>query len=154
MSKVQFIVVIVAAFSVIAVYWMYGSSAFIFLPLSLLFFFIFFGVRSIGDSMQANAIPGIEELQEPNFFFSGIYMAWLYANDRERWAEYTALFSYLIGCFFGSVFGLAVSFSLGADSSASLVSWILGMFITLIAAIMIATSKSWTKTEGYANNNH
>jgi hypothetical protein len=147
MLKVRFVAVIVAAFSVIAAHWMYGSSAFIFLSPILLVFFFFFGASFIGNSMQAKSILGIEELQEPNFFFSRIYMAWLYANDRERWAEYTALFSYVIGGFFGSIFGLSISFSLGVDSSASLVSWILGMFITLMVATIIAKSENWIKTE-------
>ncbi len=149
MSKRWFAALFVAIFSVIIAYLMYGPYAFIFLPIFLLLFLVMFGALAFGNSLQADSIPGLQELPEPDFFFSRVYMAWLYVNDRERWAEYTVLFSYSLGSAFGSLFGIVASVSLQLDFKVSLTGWLLGMFIFSLIAIRKAASERWMKTEEY-----
>jgi hypothetical protein len=154
MSKIWLLILFVAISCTIVTYYIYGLCVFIYPPVFLLVFFAFFGLRTLGDSIRAGAIPGIEELDEPNFVFSGIYMAWLYANDREGWAKYAALFSYLVGAFFSSIIGLIISFSLEMGFNASLAGWLLGMFVTLLIAIKVAVSKRWTESKKYQTINY
>jgi len=156
MSKAWFITLFLAAFSVIAVCLVYGLYTVIFPFILLLAFFLFFRVYAFAASIQANAIPGIEQLDEPDFFLSQIYMAWLYVNDRKRWAKYAAIFSYLSGAFFGSLFGILISFSLRVNFNVSFASWLLGMSITLLTAMRMATSKRWVEAKGHEtiNCNH
>jgi len=153
-SKRWLAALFVAIFSVIIAYLMYGLYAFVFLPIFLLLFLVMFGAQAFGNSLQADSISGLEKLPEPDFFFSRVYMAWLYVNDRERWAEYAVLFSYSLGSVFGTMFGIAISVSLQLDFNASLASWLLGMFISSLIAIRVATSKHWAKTEEHDSNRH
>jgi len=142
MLRMWITALIFAVASIIVAYWAYGLIAFIFPSIFVLLFFVFFGVAVFGTLIQAESIPGLEKLGEPNFFFSRIYMAWLYVNDRERWAEYTVLYSYLADALASSLLGILSYF----DFSKTFVSWLLGMFITLLIAIRIAKSKRWTQT--------
>ena len=146
MSKTWLLALFAVILSVIVAYWTYGLGAFVFPTLFLTAFFVFFGLYYLGGATDAEATPGLENLDEPDFF-SRIYMTWLYVNDRESWAYHVALFSYLLGAFIGSIFGILILFNLSVDFNASLAGWLLAMFITLLAAIKMATSKRWTRME-------
>lgn len=146
MSKVWYIAFLIAIVGIIAIYWAYGLASLIFLPIFLLIFLGTFWFTDIGDRLQADSIPGLKDLKEPDFFFSRIYMAWLYVNDKKRWAEYTAVFSYLVAFLAGSLFWILTVASSGMDFNALFMGWILGVFITSLVAVKIATSKRWTNS--------
>jgi hypothetical protein len=149
----SFAVLVIAVFSIILAYFMYGSGTFIFLTTLPGTFFLIFGVGYIGCSMQASSIPGIENLDEPDLFWSRIYMAWLFVNDREGWALYETLISGFFGFISGSLFGLVPSALFGIDPTVSLAGWALGIFIMFLAAIVIATSEKWKEKAGVSSQN-
>jgi hypothetical protein len=145
MKKAQLIMLLVAIFAVILTYWFYGAYAFIATPIFLLAFVLTLGFTAYFDSLQAKSIPGITTLKEPDFFFSGIFMAWLYVNDKQRWARYAALVSYLLGILWSSLFAIPIALSLKLELSVLLATLVFGMFITLLLAITVATSRRWTE---------
>ncbi len=147
MSRIWFLILLAATSSIIAVYLVYGLQAFVFPIVYLSIFFLFFYVRAVGDSRQADAIHRLEKLPEPDLAFSRIYTAWLYVTDKKRWIKYNALFSFLYAFILGSVLGSLFLLSLNVDFTVSLISWLLGMFITLLTVIRIAKIDLWTKTE-------
>jgi len=146
--KFLYVVFVIAVSCVSAVGVLYGLNAFVFLATMIPMFLLFFGVGYAASSLQAGAISGIEDLDEPDLFFSRIYMAWQFANDRETWAKYETVFSYVFGCLLcGSIFGVIVLVTWNAENWANytflLPGWALGMFITLLIAIAMATSEVW-----------
>jgi hypothetical protein len=78
-------------FAVAIVVFLYGLLAFTFPLMFLVSFFVFLGMAYFRDSISAESTPGIEEMQRPHFSFSPIYLAWLFVNDRERWANYATI---------------------------------------------------------------
>jgi hypothetical protein len=149
----SFAVFVIAVFSILLVYFVYGLGTFIFLATLPGTFFLVFGVGYFGCSMQASSTPGIENLGEPDLFWSRIYMAWLFVNDKESWAVYETLISGFLGFISGSLFGLVFIFLFGIDSTVSLAGWVLGMFIMFLAAIVIATSQKWKEKAGVSSQN-
>lgn len=97
------------------------------------------------DPIQAELIPGLKELDEPDFYFSGVYMTWLYVTDKKSWTHYTALFAYIFECVYVSMLGIVIAFLSKIDFNASFTGWLLSMFITFLIAIRTATSKRWEK---------
>lgn len=55
----------------------------------------------------------------------------------------------MVGAFGGTLFGIIISAITKADFNIMLVSWLLGMFITLLVVTRMATSERWTKTQKY-----
>ena len=149
MKKVWFAVFLFVVFFAIILYWFYGGYVFISTPILLLTFLMAFKLTAFWDSIQAEAIPGIEKLDEPDFFFSRMFMAWLYANDKQRWAKYAATFSYIVGFLFSVLIVILVSHVLKLDFDVLLIGWIFGMFMTLLLAVKIATGKRWTMETKY-----
>ena len=108
-------------------------------PLSIMIsFFGGFLVIAINASVQAGLNPGLEKLRPS--FWSNVYNAWLYVTDRKRWRLLASVFSCIFGALFGSFFGWAWNIAWKVSFSVSLASWILGMFLMLSLAMLIATS--------------
>jgi hypothetical protein len=147
MSKTWLALFLIAGAAVLIVCFVYGWAAVTFPILLVLGFFGAFSLIAVNASIQASANPGLEKLDEPDFWLSGIYNAWLYVNDRESWASYASLWSYLLGAFLGSIFGVIILFFENVTFSASIASWLAGMFLVLSIAILVATSDHWSKTE-------
>lgn len=148
MTRIKFIILPAVLFVVTSIYWFYGAYAFISTPFFLLAFVSTFGLTAYLDARQARSIHGIEKLAEPEFFFSRIFMAWLYVNDRQRWARYAASYSYLLGILWGTLIAIFFALPLDLEFSVLLVAWVFGMFVTLLLAITIATSRRWTVKTG------
>jgi hypothetical protein len=138
-------VFVIAALGILLACSIYGLGILIFLATLTSIFFLFFGAHYFGSSNQAQAIPGIENLNEPDVFWSRIYMAWLFVNDRESWAVDATLISYFFAFVCGSLFGVTLSLVYGIDSTVSIAGWALGMLLNFLAAIAIATSDKWKK---------
>jgi len=111
-----------------------------------LFFLGIFLLLLIEAEIQAAANPGIERIDEPNFWFSKIYNAWLYVTDREEWAYFASLLAGIFSLIFGSMFGWILSMHLKA-LSVSLVSWLVGVFLLSSMAIFTATSRYRQKSQ-------
>jgi ABC-type sulfate transport system permease component len=111
-----------------------------------LFFLGMFFMLLIGAEIQAAANPGIERIEEPSFWFSAIYNAWLYVTDREEWAYFASLLASVLSFVFGSLFGWILSMHLKV-SGVSLVSWLVGLYLLFSIAIFTATSRYWQKSQ-------
>ncbi|MBS7633562.1 hypothetical protein KEJ15_08125 [Candidatus Bathyarchaeota archaeon] len=85
-------------------------------------------------SLQAEAIPGIEKLEEPAFLFSQVYFTWLYVNNRKRWAKYVITVSYIVAAVYGSLLGaIACTIVMKIDSVGTFAGWAVGtVFVTLL----------------------
>jgi len=129
---------------VFVVCFMYGFIALIF-PLMLVFwFFLFLGLFIFRTMMEASSTPGVEKLEEPDFWLSPVYFAWQYYNDRKRWAKHITILSYAIGLIFGSMFGVATVILSKLDYPPP-ASWLTGVLWMTIIAILIARSKCMTE---------
>lgn len=147
MSKIAAILFLVAFIVCLLVCYVFGLTAAVFPFMILCVFGFSFGVFLVGASVQAEATPGLEELEEPSFCFSRIYDVWLYVNDRAGWALYTAFFSYIIGGMLGSMLGWAILSQLKANPIVYAPSWLAGMFLTLSFAVFIVTTDHWSGNE-------
>jgi MFS family permease len=147
MSKTWLALFLIAGAAVLIVCFVYGWAAVTFPILLVLGFFGAFSLIAVNASIQASANPGLEKLEEPDYWLSGIYNAWLYVTDRENWASDASLWSYLLGAFLGSIFGIIILFFGNVTFSLSIASWLSGMFLALSIAILVATSDYWSKTE-------
>lgn len=150
MSKICLILFLIASITVLIVCSVYGLVAITYpLVLTLCFLGVFLG-EDIDASLQASVNPGLENIEEPSFWFSRIYNAWLYVKDREGWALYASFISCILGAIFGSIFGWIITNSWNVSSSVSSASWFSGMFLMLSLALLIATSDYWSKTKRYS----
>jgi len=122
----------------------YGVNAFVFPFFFVSIFFAALAVMAWNAQIQTAANPGIEKIEEPSFWFSNIYNAWLYATDIERWAKYAAVISVFAAMVFGSLFGAFVWIAQPPSSGIS-VSWLVGMFLTVSVAFTIATADYWAE---------
>jgi hypothetical protein len=123
-----------------------GTAVLIY-PLTFTLFFLgIFLSFLIGAKIQAAAIPGIENIDEPDFWFSRIYNAWLYVTDREEWAYFTSFLAGIFSFIFGSLFGSILSMD-SRVLNVLLVSWLVGVFHLFSMAIFTATSRYWQKSQ-------
>lgn len=98
--------------------------------------------------IQADSTPGIETIEEPNFFFSPIFFAWLYVNDRERWAKYVVTSSFLFAVFLGSIVWSALFIEAVVIDPSNLVgSWLIGILWATIVAFGVKSKISPIETE-------
>lgn len=105
-------------------------------------------IAAFQSSIQADATPGIETIGEPDFFFSPIFFAWLYVNDRERWARYVVIISHLFAVFLGSIVWSALFIEAVVIDPSNLVgSWLIGVLWLTIVTIGVKTRISPTETE-------
>lgn len=119
----------------------WGSATLLF-PIMFFFCFLFgFVLIAIRSSVSADATPGLNGIDEPDFWFSPVFMAWLYVNDEKRWAEYATILSCLAGIFGGSVLGGLIVLLLKVDFP--LLGWLLGVLWLLVIAWRIAKSRRW-----------
>ncbi len=75
MKKVLLIVTLVAFALVILVTISYGAAALLFPFFLVVGFLVSFTAMIFRAQIQADAIPGIEKIEKPDFWFSGIYNA-------------------------------------------------------------------------------
>jgi glucan phosphoethanolaminetransferase (alkaline phosphatase superfamily) len=137
-------ILMLAALSVLlTVCVLFGVAAVAYSATLSLCFAIFFGAILWGSVIQSEANPGIENIEDPSFWWSRIYMAWLYVTDTETWAAYACLFSCLFATLFGSLFGTLVLYETG-NLQIAWVSWSSGMFLMVALALFVATSDTWT----------
>jgi hypothetical protein len=115
----------------------------------LVSFFVFLGMAYFRDSISAESTPGIEEMQRPHFSFSPIYLAWLFVNDRERWANYATILSCLgavaVSPALGFIFFVVMRVS--ADPSLPFASWLSGIVWMVATALEVKRRISVTGTE-------
>jgi hypothetical protein len=104
-----------------------------------------FGLMAFNAQIQADANPGIEKIEEPDFWFSSIYNAWLYTTDVERWGSYATIMSMIFGTIMGSLLGALLLFSTHASSAGIYESWAAGMFLAGSIALNIVSSGYWKK---------
>ena len=111
MSKTWLLLFLIASAVVLILCFIYGLPGVTFPFLLVLGFFGAFASLAVNASIQAWSNSGLAKLDKPNFWFSRIYNAWLYVNDREKWGLYASLSSYLVGAFLGTIFGGIILFS-------------------------------------------
>jgi hypothetical protein len=117
-------------------------------PLTLALCFVgSFLVFLFRAEIQANFNPGLERMDEPDYWFSTVYDIWLYVRDREEWAAYVSLWSGVFGFLLGSMFGVVLSTVWNISYTISLISWLVGMFLMGALAVFIATSEYWSKPQ-------
>jgi len=145
MPRIAPILILTALSVLLTVCLLFGMAAVIYSAVLSLFFAVFFGAIWWGSVIQSEANPGIENIEDPSFWWSRIYMAWLYVTDTETWAAYACLFSCLFATLFGSLFGTLVLYQTG-NLQIAWVSWSSGMFLMVTLAIFVATSDTWTST--------
>jgi len=131
---------LVATVTVIIFGFVYGLSATVFPALFLLFFFVFLFAFAFRASVQAGSNPGLYRMQEPDFWLSSVYDAWLYVTDMESWAVHVSLFSYLVAVFLGSVCGGIVLSMSKTTPSVCWASWFVGIFFSFSIAMVITTT--------------
>jgi hypothetical protein len=154
MSRLFAVLFLVAGVLVLMFNFVYGLIEFFF-PLMLLFWFsIAFLGFAIRSSVQADANPGLEKVEKPDYWLSAVYEAWLYVTDREEWALYVCLWSYVFGVLIGSAVGGLVLFHWKTDFYTSLASWFSGMFMLLSIAGLIATSDHWSKATEFGETDY
>jgi hypothetical protein len=154
LSRIWFTLFLIASITVLIVCFIHGSVAIV-CPLVLTFCFLSaFLVELVDASFQASVNPGLKNVTESSFWFSRIYNAWLYVNDREGWALYASFISYIIGAIFGSLFGWIITRLWNISSSVSTASWFSGMFFMLAIALLIATSDHWSKANEYGERSY
>jgi hypothetical protein len=154
MSRIFLVLFLVAGVLVLMFNFVYGLIELFFPLMLLLWFSIAFLGFAIRSSIQAEANPGLERMEKPDYWFSAVYEAWLYVTDREEWAFYTCLWSYIFGALGGSGVGGLVLFHLKADFYTSLASWFSGMFMMLSIAGLIATSGHWSKVTEFGETDY
>jgi len=154
MSKIWPILFLIACITLLASCLFYGLVILTFPLIFLLWFSIFFLAFAIRSSVQASANPGLEELEEPDYWFSAIYEAWLYVTDRKGWAIHVCFWSYIIGALISLMFGGLVFFVWKTSFAVSLASWLSGMFLMLSIASLIANSDHWSKTTEYGDTSY
>jgi len=136
-----------AAFAVfLLVCYFYGIATIIYSAILVISFFCFFYLTMLNASIQASANPGLERTDEPDFWFSGVYNAWLYVTDRQGWAWYASLTSYVLGALWGTAFGALLLYRM-ISFETSLVCWLSGMFLDFSIVVLVATSGYYTQTE-------
>lgn len=145
MNKVLLIVTFVAFALVILVTISYGAAALLFPFFLIVGFLVSFTAMIFRAQIQADAIPGIKKIEKPDFWFSGIYNAWLFTNDTEGWAVYATIISLTFTTFFGSLFGFLFLLMAHVPSSGILESWFAGMFLTCSIAINVVRAEHWAK---------
>jgi len=149
LSRIWLTLFLIAIITVLIVCFIHGSVVIVY-PLLLTFCFLgAFLAELVDASFQASVNPGLKNVTESSFWFSRIYNAWLYVNDREGWALYASFISYIIGTILGSLFGWIITRAWNISSSISTASWFSGMFFMLSIALLIATSDHWQKTNEY-----
>lgn len=146
MSKTWLLLFLIASAAVLIVCFVYGWAAVTFPSLLVLGFFGVFAYLAVDASIQARANPGLERLYEPDYWYSLIYNAWLYVNDREEWGSYASLWSFLCGAILGSIFGEIILSSGKVTFYISIASWFAGTFLELSIAILVATSDYWSRS--------
>lgn len=146
MSKTWLLLFLIASATVLIVCFVYGWDAVTFPSLLVLGFFGVFTLFAVDALIQVRANPGLERLYEPDYWYSSIYNAWLYVNDREEWGSYASLWSFLGGAILGSIFGERILSSGKVTVYISIASWFAGMFLELSTAILLATSGYWLRT--------
>lgn len=124
---------------VIVVSFLNGYSSLAVPVMLALSFFLLTGIATLRTLMEESSTPGLEKLQKPDSM-SPIYLAWLYVNNRKRWAKYTCIFSYAMGLVFGSMFGFIPAILLKLDYPPP-ISWLAGILWMSTIAIMTARSK-------------
>jgi hypothetical protein len=139
--------VLIASFLVLIFSLVFGTVELLFPAMFLLWFSAFFLVFALRANIQVDANPGLKELDEPDYWWSQVYDAWLYVADRKQWASYTCLWSCVFGGFFGSTLGVPAVLYWKPDFYASLVSWLSGMFMMLSVAGFIAGSNYWKEAQ-------
>ncbi|MFZ0965551.1 MAG: hypothetical protein WAN82_02870 [Candidatus Bathyarchaeia archaeon] len=147
MSKTWLLLFLIASAAVLIVCFVCGWAAVTFPFLLVLGFFGVFALHVVNALIQVRANPGLERLYKPDYWYSVIYNAWLYVNDREEWGSYASLWSFLGGAILGSIFGEIILSSGKVTFSVSIASWLAGMFLELSIAILVATSDYWSRTE-------
>ena len=147
MSRKYLVLFLIACVLVLTLSYVIGFTELLFPSMFLLGFLVGFLLSAYSSSIQAEANPGLEELEEPDYFFSKIYDAWLYVNDRRRWASYTCLWSCVFGGLLGVMFGVPTVLNWKLDFYASLVSWLSGMFLIVSMAGLIAKSDYWSEVD-------
>lgn len=145
MNKILFLITLVAFALVIIVPILYGPATLLFPFFLVAGFLVSFAAMIFNAQIKADAIPGIEKLERPNFWFSGIYNAWLFTNDIEDWAVYATIISLLSTAFFGSLFSSLFLLMAHAASCGIYESWLAGMFLTCLIAINVVRAEYWTK---------
>jgi len=120
----------------------------------LFWFSIFFSALAFRSSVQADANPGLEKIDEPDYWFSAVYEAWLYVTDRKEWAVYVCLWSYIFGAFVSLMFGGVTFFVLATSFPVSITSWLSGMFLVLSIAALIANSGHWSKATEFGETDY
>lgn len=128
------------------VFCFFAGAAILIYPLTFILCFssMFFALL-FGAEVQTAANPGIERMDEPDFWFSEIYDVWLYVTDREKWAH---LASFLAGFFsfvVGSLSGWALCIYWNV-LKISFISWLVGVLLLFSLAIFTATSGYWQKS--------
>ena len=146
MSEKSLVLFLIACAAVLTVCFVYGWAAVTFPSLLVLGFFGSFASMTFNASIQASANPGLGKLEEPDYWLSRIYNAWLYVHDIESWASYASLWSCVLGALLGSFFGGLILRG-NVTFSMSIASWLAGMFLMLSIAILLVTSDYWSKTE-------
>jgi len=127
---------IAVAFLAIAAF-VYGTGVLIFPTTCLLGYFLTFGATILQAEMHSSEIPGLEKLEEPDFW-STIRNAWLYVKDREAWLRQASLFSFIGGFLLGLFLGfLALTLISLPSNEALLVSWVSGVLLTLSVAMLM-----------------
>ncbi|MFQ6086955.1 MAG: hypothetical protein ACE5OV_02935 [Candidatus Bathyarchaeia archaeon] len=145
MNKRLLIITFVAFALVVLVAISYGPAALLFPLLLVIGFFVSFAVMIFNAQIQADANPGIEKIEKPDFWFSSIYNAWLFTNDIEGWAVYATIISLISTAFFGSLFGSLFLLMAHAAPSGIYESWLAGMFLTCLIAINVVRAEYWAK---------
>jgi len=139
-----FILSLIAGVTVTIVCLVYGLIAATFPLALLLFFFVLLFAFALNALVQAGANPGLREMKEqPDFWLSSIYNAWLYVHDKESWAGYASLFSFLLAVPLGSLSGGAILVMKNVSSSILWASWLAGIFLLFSIAMVAPIAIIW-----------
>ncbi|MEM3704329.1 MAG: hypothetical protein QXX59_00175 [Candidatus Bathyarchaeia archaeon] len=123
-----------------------GTAILIYPSTFILCFLGMFLALLIGAEIQTAANPGIEEMDEPDFWFSEVYDVWLYVTDREGWAYLASFLAGIFSLVIGSLSGWILCNHWNV-SGISFISWLVGVFLLLSLAIFTATSGYWQKSQ-------
>jgi hypothetical protein len=153
MAKTWLLLFLIASAAVVIVCFVYGWAAVTFTFLLALSFFGVFACLAVDASIQARANPGLERLYEPDYWFSRIYNAWLYATNRKEWWSYASLWSFIWGAVFGSILGEIILSPERVTLYLFIASWLAGMLLELSIAVLVVKSDYWSRTEEHDGSN-
>jgi hypothetical protein len=147
MAKTWLLLFLIASAVVLIVCFVYGWAAVTFPFLLALSFFGVFACLVVDASIQARVNPGLERLYEPDYWFSRIYNAWLYATNRKEWWSYASLWSFIWGAVLGSILGEIILSPEKVTLYLFIASWLAGVLLELSIAFLVAKSDYWSRTE-------